>query len=100
MFSDTIQTPPDAGSPVFYRDQGTGRVVELDWSYPDYEQVVETLRTPIPDFVIAADCLYIDEVSGSRSSAYFMPCDALAVLLLNREAAATMKVLQRMALGM
>lgn len=50
--------------PCSCRDQGSGRVVELDWSHPKSMQVIETLRSPIPEFVIAADCLYINEVGG------------------------------------
>ena len=51
-------------------------------------QVVETLRSPMstpgitPDLVTAADCLYIDEVSGFVSSPTNLPCNALAMPLL------------------
>ncbi|CAL8472127.1 g11669 [Coccomyxa elongata] len=54
------------------RDQGSGRVVELDWSHLKSMQVVETLRTPIPDFVIAADCLYINEGGSTPDVEHFV----------------------------
>ncbi|BDA47437.1 probable EEF1A lysine methyltransferase 3 [Coccomyxa sp. Obi] len=59
-------------SPGDMRDQGSGRVVELDWSHPNSMEVVETLRTPIPDFVIAADCLYIDEGGSTPDVEHFV----------------------------
>jgi hypothetical protein len=44
------------------RVKGSVEVVELEWGQPNSMQVIDSLRGQSPDFVIAADCLYIDEV--------------------------------------
>ena len=40
-------------------------VEELDWDSPDSLQRLEQLAATHPDYIIAADCLYIDEASNS-----------------------------------
>ncbi len=44
------------------RDRCYVEVVEFDWGQPDSVQVIASLFSVSPDFLIAADCLYIDEV--------------------------------------
>jgi hypothetical protein len=40
-------------------------VEELDWDSPDSQHSLEQLAATHPDYIIAADCLYIDEASKS-----------------------------------
>eukprot|EP01112_Ceratiomyxa_fruticulosa_P022764 TRINITY_DN844_c0_g2_i1.p1 TRINITY_DN844_c0_g2~~TRINITY_DN844_c0_g2_i1.p1 ORF type:complete len:203 (-),score=37.58 TRINITY_DN844_c0_g2_i1:74-682(-) len=36
----------------------TGKVMELTWGDPKSDIVIETLKSPPPDFILAADCIY------------------------------------------
>lgn len=38
-------------------------MLELDWGTPQSVQTIEALHSRAPDYIIAADCLYIDEVN-------------------------------------
>lgn len=42
---------------------GSARVAELEWGSPGYMERVASLAHPALDFVVAADCMYIDNVS-------------------------------------
>lgn len=50
-------------------------VRELEWGAPGYEQVVGKLAAQAPvDWVIAADCTYIDNVGAKRLPALMCTC--------------------------
>ncbi|KAK9905477.1 hypothetical protein WJX75_000614 [Coccomyxa subellipsoidea] len=58
--------------------KGSVEVVELEWGQPNSMQVIDSLRGQSPDFVIAADCLYIDEGGSTPKVDHFV--DACAAL--------------------